>query len=104
MEEFSLTVVGLFVVILIVDAVLSAEVLIIARVVPQEVTPNIMHRMVRIAESNEIITFLLSRMNCSNFLIIYIRPCEFEINKNRNHVHKCDTSVFHQQKKRKNQL
>lgn len=63
MEELSLTVVGLFVVILIVDAVLSAEVRIIARVAPQDVTPNIMHNRVRIAESNEIITFLLSRMN-----------------------------------------
>lgn len=70
MKEFSLTVVGLFVVILIVDAVLSAEVLIIARVVPQEVTPKMMHKRVRIAESNEMITFLLSRMNCSIFLIM----------------------------------
>ena len=63
MEEFNLTVVGLFVVMLIVEAVLSAEVLIMARVVPQEVTPNIMHKRVRIAESNEMITFLLSRIN-----------------------------------------
>lgn len=63
MEELSLTVVGLFVVMLIVEAVLSAEVLIMARVVPQEVTPNIMHKRVRIAESNEMITFLLSTIN-----------------------------------------
>ena len=60
MVELSFTVVGLFVVILIVDAVLSAEVRIIARVEPQEVTPNIIQSRVRIAESNEIITFLLS--------------------------------------------
>lgn len=63
MDELSLTVVGLFVVILIVDAVLSAEVLIMARVEPQEVTPNMMHRRVRIAESKEMITFLLSTIN-----------------------------------------
>lgn len=70
MEEFSLTVVGLFVVILIVDAVLSAEVRIIARVAPQEVTPNIIQSKVRTAESKDIITFLLSRMNWRIFLII----------------------------------
>ena len=48
---------------LIVDAVLSAEVLIIARVVPQEFKPNIMHKRVKIADSKEMITFLLSRIN-----------------------------------------
>ena len=70
MEVFSFTVVGLLVVILIVDAVLSADVRIIARVVPQEDKPNIMHKRVKIAESNETITFLLSMTNCSIFFII----------------------------------
>lgn len=70
MEELSLTVVGLFVVILIVDAVLSAEVLIMARVAPQEVTMKIKHRRIRITNSCKMITFFLSRINCNIFLIM----------------------------------